>query len=106
MEYKVFSYEKKGQALIYQMPKEIDHHVAKHLCKELDLLIDAHQCKELVLDFAQTEFMDSSGIGVVIGRSKNMKFREGCLAVANLNERIQMIFESSGLYQIVSIREV
>lgn len=106
MEPKLLSYEVKGQALIYKMPKEIDHHVAGRLCKELDVLIDAHQCKELVLDFKETEFMDSSGIGIVIGRSKNMKFHEGSLSVANMSARMQTIFQSSGLYQLVSIREV
>ena len=106
MEHNLLAYQIKGQALIYKMPKEIDQHVAGHLCKELDALIDAHFCKELILDFKETEFMDSSGIGVVIGRSKNMQFREGRVSVANLNARIQTIFEAIGLYQIVSIKEV
>ena len=57
-------YEVRGRGLIYRMPKELDHHVAQQLCKELDMLIETLSIQELELDFLETEFMDSSGIGV------------------------------------------
>ena len=97
-------YEVKGQALIYYMPKEVDHHVSQQLCKELDMLIDAFAVKELELDFKQTEFMDSSGIGVVIGRSKTMQFRDGKVSASHLSRRVKMIFESAGLQRIVEVK--
>lgn len=106
MENRFMSYEVTGQALIYKMPREIDHHVAQKLCKELDVLVDAHQVKELVLDFKETEFMDSSGIGVIIGRSKTMQFHGGRLCAMNMGKRVQTIFQSAGLYKIVTIKEV
>jgi len=106
MENKIVSYQVYGQAMLYTMPKEIDHHVAQKLCKELDLLVDAYQIKELILDFKETEFMDSSGIGVVIGRRKTMGFRSGKVYVANLGKRIDDIFQASGLYKIVSKKEM
>ena len=87
------------------MPKEVDHHVAQGLCRELDMLVDTHQIKELVLDFKETEFMDSSGIGVVIGRSKTLGFREGKVWVTHLSKRIDSIFRASGLYKIVGLKE-
>ncbi len=106
MENVVIPYKVSGQALHYTMPKDVDHHVAQGLCKELDMLIDAHHVKELILDFKQTEFMDSSGIGVVIGRSKTMQFHEGVIYVMNVGKRVDTIFKSVGLYKIVSVREV
>ena len=61
-------YELKAGCLTISMPKELDHHSAEQLRMEADLLIDSYRVRSLVFDFAGTEFMDSSGIGVLIGR--------------------------------------
>ena len=98
-------YQVDGVQLIYQMPREVDHHVAKDMCRELDMLVESYRIKELVLDFAGTEFMDSSGIGVVIGRSKTMHFYGGKLYAMHLGTRVDTIFRSAGLYKIVSVKE-
>ena len=99
-------YKVRGQALEYVMPKEIDHHVAQDICKELDMLIDAYGIKELVLDFESTEFMDSSGVGIMIGRSKVMQFRNGKVYVKNMGKRVDTVFRSAGLHKIIQIMEV
>ena len=99
-------YEVRGHALVYRMPKELDHHVAQELCKELDMLIEAFTVNQLELDFAQTEFMDSSGIGVIIGRSKTMQFRNGKLVASHMSQRVEHIFKATGLQKIVEIKEV
>lgn len=101
MENIVRNYKVEGGELIYQMPKEVDHHVAKDMCQELDRLIETYGITELVLDFSRTEFMDSSGIGVVIGRSKTMRFRSGSIAVTGVGKRVDTILRSAGLYQIL-----
>ncbi|MBQ8519482.1 MAG: anti-sigma factor antagonist [Agathobacter sp.] len=98
-------YEVRGQALIYQMPKELDHHVAQQLCRELDMLVETFALKELELDFEKTEFMDSSGIGVIIGRSKTMQFRGGRISASHLSRRVGMIFQAAGLQRIVEVKE-
>lgn len=98
-------YEVRGKSLIYHMPKELDHHVAQYLCKELDMLIEAFFITQLELDFTQTEFMDSSGIGVIIGRNKTMKFRGGKLIASHMSERVCNIFKATGLQKIVEIKE-
>ena len=98
-------YEVRGHVLTYQMPKEVDHHVAQQLCRELDMLVEAFAVQELELDFEKTEFMDSSGIGVVIGRSKTMQFRGGKLYAAHMGKRVKMIFDSAGLGRIVEVKE-
>ena len=98
-------YELRGQTLIFYMPKELDHHVASRLCKELDMLIESFAVRELELDFTHTEFMDSSGIGVVIGRSKTMQFRGGKLSASHLGKRVEIVFQSAGLEKIVEVKE-
>lgn len=98
-------YKVDGKRLIYEMPQEVDHHVASRLCKELDMLVEANQIKELELDFSKTEFMDSSGIGVIIGRCKTMRFLGGSMAVIHLQKRVAKIFQTAGLYKIVEVKE-
>lgn len=97
-------YEVKRERLIYQMPKEVDHHVAQQLCKELDMLVESFGINELELNFENTEFMDSSGIGVVIGRSKTMQFRGGTISASHIGRRVEMIFQSAGLGKIVEVK--
>lgn len=102
----ITTYQIKGSQLVYRMPRELDHHAAQQLCRELDMMVESYQIMELVLDFADTEFMDSSGIGVVIGRSKTMQFRGGILYVSHLRERVNGIFQAAGLHKIVKVKEV
>ena len=99
------NYHVEGAVLTYEMPQEVDHHVAKVMCQELDGLIAAYGIVELVLDFSKTQFMDSSGIGVVIGRSKTMRFRGGTIVATGIGKRVDTILRSAGLYQILQMRE-
>ena len=99
------NYEIRGHRLKFYMPKELDHHVAQPLCKELDMLVEAFAIQELELDFGKTEFMDSSGIGVIIGRSKTMQYRGGKIAASHLGRRVAMVFQSVGLQKIVEVKE-
>ena len=99
------NYEVDRVKLVYQMPKEVDHHVSSRLCKELDMLIEAYGIQELEMDFRQTEFMDSSGIGVIIGRSKTMQFRGGKVSASHIGKRVEMIFQSIGLEKLVEVKK-
>lgn len=94
----------KGSLTVY-MPKEIDHHTAGKLRMETDTLIAAYHVRILIFDFEQTEFMDSSGIGVMIGRCKNLGYQGGEVFARNLNERVRKIFFVSGLQKIIKIEE-
>lgn len=96
-------YQLKDGCMTIGMPREVDHHCAEQLRKETDLLIGAYHVKKLVFDFSATEFMDSSGIGVIIGRCKNMGYSGGMVEAWHLNERIQKIFVVSGLHKMVKV---
>lgn len=87
--------------LVIRMPKEVDHHMAAKLRVEADRMIDAYPVRKLVFDFKETEFMDSSGIGVVIGRSRNMGYHGGEVFARNLSSRMEKIFLVSGLHKII-----
>lgn len=95
--------EWKDGCLLVHMPRELDHHCAGGLRAEADLVIDTCKVKELVFDFGETEFMDSSGIGVVIGRSRKMGYHGGRVVAQNLSQRIEKLFVASGLHKLVQM---
>jgi len=94
-----------GTALTVHLPAEIDHHSSEQIRKETDCLIQNRNIRHILFDFGKTEFMDSSGIGVVIGRSKTMQFRDGKISASHLSKRVAMIFQSVGLQKIVEVKE-
>ena len=96
-------YEVADSYLIVKVPKELDHHHADIMRGEVELLIHIHRAKNLIFDFEETEFMDSSGIGVLIGRSRNLGFSNGIVYARNLNARVKKIFKASGLYKIIYV---
>lgn len=96
-------YEWNDGCLRIIVPKELDHHVAEGMKREADQLIDTYNVRKLIFDFRRTEFMDSSGIGVIIGRSKNMRYSGGWVEAANLNDRIRKIFKISGLSKLIQV---
>ena len=98
-----YKFEMQEGRLKVCVPRELDHHLATQLKEEADLLIDAYHVKKLVFDFSNTEFMDSSGIGVLIGRSRNIAFAGGEVVATNLSPRVEQIFRLSGLHTIIQV---
>lgn len=101
----VDNYQIEGTKMVFEMPMELDDHQATRLREKMDMLIDAYQIRQLILDFSKTEFMDSSGIGMIIGRSRSLHFLNGNVYVVNISEQVNKIFEASGLYRIVGTWE-
>ncbi len=93
--------EWKDGCLLVRMPKELDHHQAGLIRAEADLIIDTCRVQTLIFDFKRTEFMDSSGIGVIIGRSRKMGYQGGRVVAQNLNQRMEKIFVVSGLHKMI-----
>ena len=87
------------------MPKEVDQHISEYIRDFLEQMIAAEQVRELIFDFEETVFMDSSGIGVIIGRCKTLGYYNGKVYAVHIGERIDKIFRASGLYRIVTVKE-
>ena len=94
-------YEKNRNTLTVRLSGELDHRAAAQIRSELDGLIAKSGVRRLVFDLSGLEFMDSSGIGLIIGRYKLMSSRAGTVAVTGPDKHIDRIFEMSGLYQLV-----
>lgn len=80
---------------------DIDHHNALELRSEIDRLVEEYHPAELTLDFQSVDFMDSSGIGLMLGRYRLMKRGGGRLSVENLNRRCERIAAMSGIFGVI-----
>jgi len=81
---------------------EIDHHASLIIREDIDKYIDNRKIKNILFDFKDVSFMDSSGIGMIIGRYKKLHNIGGKIGVINISPKIKRIFEMSGLFNIVS----
>ena len=84
---------------------EIDHYCAVWVRGEIDEMIAKHRPKKLVLVLSGIDFMDSSGIGLVMGRYARMQSIGGKLAVKNPSERVERILRLAGIERIVNIEK-
>lgn len=90
-----------GSRLTVRLAGELDHCCATSIRREMDRLIADPGVRILILDFASLVFMDSSGIGVILGRYRQMRDRGGSVAVVNMNRHIARIFHMSGMDRII-----
>lgn len=76
---------------------EIDHHTARDIRQLVDGDIEHYHPTKLVLDFRRVKFMDSSGIGLIMGRFRLMQFVGGTVRLANVPPHLDRIIELSGV---------
>lgn len=95
--------KRRGETLIVDIKGELDHHTAKDAREELTRLIEDRSIKNMIIDLSALKFMDSSGIGVFIGRYKVLAERNGKMGVYGLSTHIRKIWEISGLYRIIQV---
>ncbi|HHW68232.1 MAG: hypothetical protein PWP07_1093 [Epulopiscium sp.] len=95
-------YSMKKGSLIVRISGEIDHHTSEDIREKLDREYQRQNAKNIIFDFSDIQFMDSSGIGVIMGRYKNVKERGGQVGIFNVQPQIDRIFQLSGLYKIIN----
>ena len=94
-------YEIENGTLFIRIMGDLDHHMAEGIREEADRLIDAHVLRQVVFDFSNSGFMDSSGIGVIMGRYKKLRYAGGHVLVAGVSGRLEKVFQLSGRNSIV-----
>ncbi len=90
-----------NKCLVIKLKEELDHHNALTIREQSDKLISGKNIKDIIFDFTGSDFMDSSGIGVIMGRYKKVIFTGGKVAVTGVNQGVDRIFRLSGLYKII-----
>ena len=93
---------KDKRVVIVKINEEIDHHTCEKIKSKIDLAIEFRKAKFLIFDFEGVNFMDSSGIGLIMGRYKLINKNGGQAIMINLKPAIRKIFQMSGIFKILS----
>lgn len=99
----ISNYDEKDKLLTIVLTEEIDHHVAEKIRRKTDYEIERFIPRKTILDFNKVTFMDSSGIGMLIGRYKVMKMFGGTIEIINAKPSIKKIFEMCGIHKIMKV---
>lgn len=95
----------KEGTLSVSLSGELDHHAAKTAMREIEAKIDTYLPRECILDFDKLQFMDSSGIALILKTYKRMKEVEGNLSVINIPPQPMRVLDASGVLRLIKIRE-
>ncbi len=92
-----------GNTLVAVLSGEIDQYSAAYLRSKIDIEFELCRKKNLVLDLTEVTFMDSAGIGLIIGRSKNLASMGGGFALAASDPKLKRIIGLSGVTKMVGL---
>jgi len=96
-------FDEMDKLLYIQITEEIDHHAVEIIRRKADYEITRYMPRKVVFDFRHVTFMDSAGIGMVLGRYKMMKMLGGTVEMTNVSPMLKKIFEMSGITRICPI---
>lgn len=97
--------ELNDQVMIAYLNGEIDHHTAADIRTDIDIRVEGSHPDILILDFTNVSFMDSSGIGLVMGRYKLMNDIEGTLKIVNPSPQIRKVMSLAGIDRLAIIEK-
>ena len=92
-----------GEVTTAYLSGEIDHHSAAAMRAEIDNAAELKLPALLVLDFTRVSFMDSSGIGLVMGRYRNLSKRGAKLHITGASPQIYKVMRLSGIEKLATI---
>ena len=96
----------KGSTLIMRLKGDLDQCSIDNLKRKSIDVIDKYYIRNIVINLEQVQFMDSSGIGFIIGRYTQIKNRRGRIIICSMNKMIERIFNLSGLKRICMVAEM
>lgn len=89
--------------LFIRLRGELDQASTENLKFRVSEIVDKYYIKHIILNFENLGFMDSSGIGFIIGRYAQIKKRQGKIVICSMNDIIERIFNLSGLKRICMV---
>ena len=95
--------ETRNDVLCIRLSGELDHHAADQLREQATAALNHTGIRHIVLNLEGLTFMDSSGLGVILGRYKQIKQLNGEMIVCAISQPIQRLFDMSGMFKIISL---
>jgi stage II sporulation protein AA (anti-sigma F factor antagonist) len=97
--------EHDSKALIVRLKGELDHHTAETVKVRMEEALQQSSSSHVILSLKDLSFMDSSGLGVILGRYRLVTGKGGKMVVCDVNSSVYRLFEMSGLFKIVSVKD-
>ena len=97
------SYNEKDKLLQIKITEEIDEYRAQKIRRRIDYEIERYIPKKVIFDFDCVTFMDSAGIGLIIGRYKIANMLGAKVEITNLTHSVKKIFEMSGILKLIPV---
>ena len=94
-----------GTNLWIKVPKELDHHIAERMNAGADRILERQNIRRIYYDFQNTVFMDSSGIGSIMGRYRNICLIGGEIEAVHVNERVDKILHLAGVDKLITVKK-
>ncbi|MDR0121957.1 anti-sigma F factor antagonist [Bacillus pumilus] len=94
-------FQVKESVLCIRLTGELDHHSAETLRQKVTNYLETEDIRHIVLNLADLTFMDSSGLGVILGRYKEIKQLGGEMVVCSISPAVNRLFDMSGLFKII-----
>ncbi|MBO8154888.1 MAG: anti-sigma F factor antagonist [Bacillaceae bacterium] len=98
-------FEKKQNVLLVRMSGELDHHTAEELKTKWKERLDDEEIQHVVINLETLSFMDSSGLGVILGRYKEVKQQGGEMVVCSISPAVHRLFELAGMFKIIRLEQ-
>jgi anti-sigma F factor antagonist len=95
--------EVKNGVLCIRLEGELDHHTADELRTRVNQLMDEEMIQHILLNLGKLTFMDSSGLGVILGRYKQVTSLGGEMVVCAISPSVRRLFELSGMFKIIRL---
>ncbi|WP_409994220.1 anti-sigma F factor antagonist [Parageobacillus genomosp. 1] len=99
----MMDFEVKRDVLIIRLSGELDHHTAEELREKVTDTLEREAIRHIVLNLERLTFMDSSGLGVILGRYKQIKNLGGEMIVCAVSPTVKRLFDMSGLFKIIRL---
>ncbi|HIU76769.1 MAG TPA: anti-sigma factor antagonist [Candidatus Pelethocola excrementipullorum] len=96
-------FQVRGSILTIRIPDELDHHSAETIREGSERILENQGIREVIFDFRDTQFMDSSGIGMLMGRYRSMNQMGGTVKAVHVKERVAKILQLSGIFKVIPI---
>ncbi len=97
------TYDIVDSQLIVKLSGELDHHTSESLRKKIDQCYNSRNLSSIIFDLRDLKFMDSSGIGLIMGRYKICKEKSGNVSIVSTSPYINRILKMSGIYKIIRV---
>lgn len=99
----IVDFNKQDKLLTFKLTEDVDQHTVEKVRRKMDNEIERYIPRKVIFDFSNISFMDSAGIGMVLGRYKLTKMLDGNLEIINVNKSMKKIFDMSGVSRIINI---